>query len=135
MKESNITVSEFYKKEYQVLTLAKAKELKGHKIAWTYEGYEHNQQVVFEMTVGDIISTYDYHKHQPMEGYASRADYWDKILKPAQLQNTKDDLYLLDEQGSNRNFIVCHTGMYNCFDEFTFTCSDADRAVLFIQLD
>ena len=118
----------------QVLTLERAKALKGKKILWSYFGYESNAQVVFEMTVGDIISSWDYNKTQPLKGYASRTAYWETYMDAYQKSREKGKLILLDE-GKDNSYVYCYTGPDNCFDELTFTCSDADRAVFFIECD
>ena len=116
----------------QVLTLEKAEKLKGKTIIWSYYGYEHNEQVVYEMTVGNIVSNWDYNKTQPMKGYDSRTSYWNSYMTEAQKQKEKDMLLLLDDEETDSNYIYCHTGEGNCFDVPTFTCSDADRCVWFI---
>lgn len=83
------------------------------------------------MTIGGIVSEYDYYKTQPMDGYPSRTDYWESYMIQEQLQYKKDKLILLDSDGSNP-YIYSFTGRYNVFDEPTFICSDSCRPVFFI---
>ena len=138
MKTSTITAREFNQKidnnEAAVLTVEKAKSLKGKKIAWTYFGYSSNEQVVYEMTVGEIVSSWDFHKNEKVDGFESRTAEWQTWMRPDQIQDEKDKLILLDEKGENNNHIFAFTGRENCFDEPTFTCSDSDRSVFFIEL-
>ena len=117
--------------EAQVLTVEKAKALKGKRIYWMYFGYEGNENSVNEMTVGDIVTQYEYNKSQPMKGYPSRTAYWESYMTNEKLQDIKDILVLLDVDGTN-NYIYASTGRNNFFDEPTFTCSDADRSVFFM---
>lgn len=122
--------------EAKPLTLESAKALKGKKIAWTYFGYKGNQNTVCEMIVGNIISSFDYEKTQPdpNKKFASQADYWLSYMTEKQIDCQKTDLLLLNADKSNP-YIVCHTKYYNFFPEPTFTCSDADRCVFYLELD
>ena len=128
--------SEFIQKiengEAKVLDVEAARTLKGKRILWMYFGYEGNENTVQEMTVGDIVSEYDYYKKQPMEGYSSRAAYWESYMNAGQLQDTKEKLILLDEEGNDSSHIYVYTNRYNFYDVPTFTCSDADREVYYI---
>lgn len=129
-----MTTKEFNQKikdgEAKVLTLEAAKELKGKTIFWTYFGYEHNQQVILENKVGDIISELDYAENEPLDGWKSRADYWRSYMSAEKLQKCKDTLMLLDADGQS-TYMYCY--LYSeFFDEPTFTCSDEDRCVYYI---
>lgn len=130
-----ITVKEFVNKiksgEAKVLTVKRAKKLKGQKILWMYFGYSGNINTVREMIVGEIISELSYYENQPCEGYKSRAEYWRSYMNPDQLQDNRDKLLLLDEDGSE-SYICAHTGRFNFFEVPTFTCSDADREVYYL---
>lgn len=122
--------------EAKPLTLEAAKKLRNKKIAWMYFGYKQNQNKVYEMTVGDIISSFNYQKtqHDPNGKFASRADYWLSYMTDEQLDCEKTDLLLLRADNSNLS-VVCHTKYANCFPKPTFTCSDADRCVYYVQLN
>lgn len=76
--------NEFIKKiengEAKVLTVESAKNLKGKTILWMYFGYSGNENEVYEMIVGDIVSELEYYSTQPCEGYKSRADYWKSYM-------------------------------------------------------
>lgn len=116
----------------KVLTVERAKGLKGRRIYWMYFGYEGNEDKVNEMTVGDIVSELEYYRSQPMDGYPSRAAYWEASMDAEKLQDARDKLLLLDDTGGNP-YIFAHTGRWNCFDVPTFTCSDSDREVYYIE--
>ena len=130
-----MTTKEFNQKikdgEAKVLTLEAAKALKGKTIIWTYFGYEHNEQYLYETNVGDIISELDYNETQPMEGWKSRSEYWRSYMSEAKLKQCKDTLFLLDADNQ-----LTHINCYlysDFFDEPTFTCSDEDRCVYYIE--
>lgn len=130
-----MTVQDFVEKiesgEAKILTVDLAKKLKGKRILWVYFGYEGNETCVNELVVGDIVTSYDYNKNEPMEGYASKTEYWESYMSPEMLQDKKDWLMLLDSDGKD-SYIYAHTGRDNFFEEPTFTCSDADRPVFYL---
>lgn len=132
-----MTITEFWDKidnvDDHVLTLEKAKTLKGKRIAWTYHGYEANPDHVYEMVVGDIVSRLDYEETQPVKGFKSRADYWRSYMSKKQLKEQKAILILLNHENKT-TFVVCDTSDKGYFTEPTFTCSSADRAVTYIEL-
>lgn len=88
-------------KEAKVLTVEKAKKLKGKRIAYMYFGYHGNENTVEEMVVGNIISSLDYEETQPLNGYESRAAYWRSYMNEKQLRKKMDTLLLLEENGNN----------------------------------
>ena len=122
----------------QVLTLEKAQQLKGKKIRTIYFGYQH-QDGVDEFVVGDIISELEYYRNLKEESYQNdpkfnnRAEYWESYMTELQLDDRKTRLLLLRQEGTSANF-SCHTKYDNFYKEPTFTGSDADREVYFIQL-
>lgn len=116
--------------EAQVLTVEKARQLKGKRIYWMYFGYK-GQDEVGEMVVGDIVNKYDYYMSQPMEGWPSRSDYWNSYMKANALQEIKDTLMLLEADGKDP-FIYAFPHTY---DEPTFTCSDADREIYYLPCE
>lgn len=132
--EDNILfVFEYAKEEKALLTLAAARKLKGKKIRYSYRGY--NGYSEGEMVVGDIVSDYDLAAREPYKGYASRAEYWESFMTAEKLQDTKDELVLLDEKGENNHFLTCFAGTkYQFFEEATFTCSDADIPVYYEEI-
>lgn len=113
----------------EVLTVAKAKYLKGKTIEWTHYGYPMNSNKIEKMVVGEIITEWEWAERQPCEGYSNKADYWNKIMSEAQIHDSKNRLVLLNEKGEN-TYIYCDT-TDNYFGEPTFVCSDSDRAVFF----
>lgn len=130
-----MTTQEFNKKiengEAKVLTVEAAKRLKGKNIIWTYFGYEANQQCLHEMTVGNILSEMDYYETQPMKGWKSKAEYWRSYMSKSMLDKIKNTLLLLDSENS-ATYIKCYPDS-GIFEEPTFTCSDADRCVFYIE--
>lgn len=116
----------------KVLTVEAAKSLKGKKIYWFYFGYEHNAAQVYELVVGDIVTEIDYYSNEPVKGWASRADEWRATMTPEKLKEVTENLLLLDNNGNN-TYIISHNDHH--FDERTFTCSDADRCVYFIECE
>ena len=116
--------------EAKVLTVKAAEQLKGKRIAWFYFGNPSNEFQVFQMVVGDIVSKFDYYSTQPCEGYTSRAAYWQSYMSGERLLETQRTLMLLEENGSDP-CVYCHQNLYK---EPTFTCSDADREVYYIEL-
>ena len=118
----------------KVLTVEAARNLKGKKIIYAYFGY--NPAQVEEMVVGNIVTEYDFYKTQPCPGYDSRTAYWESYMPEEKLQDTKETLLLLDENGAyDPHYIKAHLGKYNFYNEPTFTCSDADREVYYIECD
>lgn len=111
------------------LTLAKARELMGKTIIWTYFGYAGNHQQVYESEITEIISEYERASREDMEGYASRADYWESYMSAEKLQETKDRLEIIDK--GECTYMFCETKA-TFWDEPTFVCSDSDRPVFFI---
>lgn len=132
-----MTTNDFLKKiesnKANVLTVERAKRMKGKTIYWSYQGYAGNQSKVSKITIGDIVSELEYYSTQPCEGYASRAEYWKSYMTEEQLKEKENTLLLLDEEGRNQ-FIRAHKE-YELFDEPTFTCSDADREIYFLCKD
>lgn len=115
--------------EAQFLTLAKARELMGKTIIWTYFGYVGNHQQVYESEITEIISEYEMASREDMKGYASRAAYWESYMSADRLQETKDRLEIIDK--GKWTYMFCETKV-RFWDEPTFVCSDSDRPVFFI---
>lgn len=115
-----------------VLTVQKALELKGKTIAYSAYGDSANGEYAGKITIGDVVSEWDYYKTQPCEGYESRTAYWEANLKDSAKDEIKNTMLLLDEMGSYQPyFIKAYCGKYSYFKEDTFSLSDADRPVFF----
>lgn len=131
-----MNVKEFIKKidkgEAKVLTVELAKELNGKVIDWMYFGYEGNQNHVYRMLVGEIVSEWEYYKTQPCDGYESRTAYWKTYMNEDRIRSLKNTLLLLDSEGKPR--MSCYPAWESFYKEPTFTCSDADREVYFIEV-
>lgn len=126
-----MTVKEFYEHNFSMMTLEEAKRLKGKSIYWTFPAYSGNSEVIYEMIVGDIVDEISYYKNDMISETESRVDSWRKFMTKEELKRHENTLVLLNDKGEKMN-IFCHTD--ECyFDELTFTCSDADRPVLFIE--
>ena len=108
----------------QVLTVAKAQELKGKSIHWMYIGDSANYNEVNNMVVGDITTEYDYYAKNDAERL--------NRMSEERITEAKGIKILLDSEGK-WNYLRAYTGASSCFKEDTFTCSDADRQVYFIE--
>lgn len=127
----NEFIQKIESKEARVLTVEAAKILKGETILWMYFGYSGNENEVYEMNVGDIVSELEYYSNRPFKGYKSHADYWKSYMSEKQLKEKENTLLLLDSDGNDK-FIRANL---NCdlFNEPTFTYSDADREVYYVE--
>lgn len=108
------------------LTVELAKSLKGQKIKTRFSGYAgQGGDEIF--VVGEILSSYDLAKREPIEGFASRAEMWDAQLSAQRLKELKSTLEILREDGTP-TYIRSHNfrGVQD-----SFTCSDIDRYVSF----
>lgn len=119
----------------QVLTLEIAKTLKGKKIATTHPVYRANTPSVTEFVVGEIISEWDLAaKNVDLKNFpqGNQQLYWASYMSEERIQEQKNTLNLLAADGTD-NYIRCHlyTGY---FEQPTFTCSDADREVYFVEI-
>lgn len=119
----------------QVLTLEVAKSLKGKKIATTHPVYKANKATVTEFVVGEIISEWDLAaKNIDAANFpqGNQQLYWASYMSEDRINEAKTTLVLLAADGTN-NYIRCHTDS-GYFDEPTFTCSDADREVYYVEV-
>ena len=125
----------------KVLTLQAAKELKGKPIYWMYFGYKENENTVVETKVGEITTKYevakntkvmDYLTGQPSEKYSSQLEMWEKEGYNTFIKEALETQVLLDANGINTNIVILPDND-TWFDEPTFTCSDADRCVFYIE--
>ncbi len=120
----------------QVLTLERARQLIGKKIATIYYGYA-GQDGVEEFTVGSIQSEWDFYSGKTFpdseETYHGR---WMKLDKerPSRkiVERAKNRFFIITADGA-KTFIYLGENWKCYFDEPTFTSSDADREVYFIE--
>jgi hypothetical protein len=116
----------------ELLTLDKAKILKGKRIQTIYFGYA-GPDGTNEFVVGEIVSELEYYRNLKEDcfpnknGNMNRAEYWESFMTPAQLEDCRNKLLLLREDGS-------YTCIFLGVDHSTFACTDADRFVSFIRL-
>lgn len=130
---TTITPSQIFDKK-QILSVETAKSLKGKKIATTNREYKYNSPRVSIFVVGEIISEWDYAATQPMnEKHKTRKDYWESYMSEDQIDEMKTKLILFSEDGGR--FHVAHTKYHNFYSEPTFTGSDADREVYYIEIE
>lgn len=115
----------------QVLTLVIAKQLLGKKIQTKYFGYA-GQDGTDEFTIAEILSEYQISERIADPKHGTRARYWDSYMTDRQLAERKATLELV---GPNdyRTYIRCHNPN-GYFEEPTFTCSDIDREVYFVEI-
>lgn len=131
-------IKEFIEKiesgDAKVLTLKEAKKLIGKEIYWCYFGYEHNDNKVSTLKVGNIVSEKEYYTtidNSPVEGFPNRYEYWvNKLHKVA--KESEKNLIILDADNKNTYIRCYHKNPY--YKEPTFTCSDSDREVYFIEI-
>lgn len=119
----------------QVLTLEVAKNLKGKKIATTHPVYKANKATVTEFVVGEIISEWDLAatKVDPKNfPQGNQQLYWASYMSEDRINDQKNKLVLLAEDGTN-HYIYCFLNS-GYFDEPTFTCSDEDREVYYVEV-
>lgn len=133
MATTTITPAEIFEKN-QVLTLAKAKELMGRKIATTNAEYHMNSTRVTEFTIAEIVSAWDDAARRPYSGneFNSFQDYWASYMSAEQVDEQKNRLLLMDSDGQQQH--VAYVKYYNFYPEPTFHGSDADREVYFVEL-
>lgn len=134
MKTTEITTKEIFSKG-QVLTLAKAKEMVGKTIAITSPEYRANTPDVRIFTIAKFQTKWDWAAEQPYcnEKFKNYQEYWQSYMKPEQIEKEKSNLLLIDTEGKVR--AGAETNLSRSFyNEPTFTGSDADREVYYIEL-
>jgi hypothetical protein len=131
MEAISITPQHIFKTG-QILTVEAAKSLIGKTIATTSEEYYMNEPHVNVFTVAGIVNEWDMNAKEPMDGYISRQDYWISYMKADRINELKNTLMLLDNNGGWWHRAHNYTGIY---EHPTFTGSDADRTVYYIVLN
>lgn len=114
----------------QILTIQKAKELKGKRIAVTNEEYKDNTPDVSVFVVGDIISEWNLSEREPMEGYANHQQYLKSYMSREQILSCKNRVKLLDDQG---NVTRCTADFR--LDDYPFWGSDSDRWIYYVEVE
>lgn len=119
----------------KVLTLEVAQQLKGKKIQTIYFGYR-GQDGADEFIVGDIVSAWDFAARNIDAANFPQGNqqlYWASYMTERQMNEYKNKMILLDENGKD-HYIYCFNDSRE-FDIPTFTCSDSDRRVLFMEVE
>lgn len=134
MKTTEITTNEIFAKG-QVLTLAKAKEMVGRTIAITSPEYKANTPRVRIFTIAKFQTTWEWGAEQPYinDKFSNRQEYWQSYMKPEQIEKQKSQLFLICAEGKVRAGAETNLD-YSFYNEVTFTGSDADREVYYIEL-
>jgi hypothetical protein len=114
----------------QALTLKKAKQLVGKTIACTSSEYKGNNPVVTIFRIMDIASEWDLATQEVAPGYNNRQDYWKSFMTIARITELQSTFRLIGEDG--RAYFRAHSALSH-FEEPTFSGSDADREVFFIE--
>lgn len=120
----------FEENKTQVLTIERAKELKGKSISTIYFGYK-GQDGIDEFVVGDIISELEYYRnlkedcYPDAKGHKNRAEYWESYMTDEQLEAHRSKNILLTEDGRNTCIFECGEGV--------FYCSDWGRFVYYVE--
>lgn len=108
--------------ELKTLTMAALRDLQGVCIQTIYFGYN-GQDGVDEFIPGKVISDWEAGRTVEYEGYESLLDYREANLSERQIKNLKNRNELYTTDGRGTNMIDYGLGV--------FTCSDADRRVLY----
>lgn len=114
----------------QVLTIERAKELKGKAISTIYFGYQ-GQDGIDHFVVGDVVSKLEYYRnlkedcYPDKHGFQNRAEYWEAIMTEEELEECRRNNILITAEG--RNTYIQETG------SGVFWCSDQDRHVFYIE--
>lgn len=129
---SQITTKEIFQNG-EILTLEKLKTLFGKKIACTSSEYRANSPHIEIFTPKEIKSAFELADlNTDFSGFESQAKYWESYMKKSQLDEQKTKFHIVDEFGGTH--YCCHSKYYNYYEMPTFTGSDADREVYFIEL-
>jgi hypothetical protein len=119
----------------QLLTVERAKQLFGKKIATTAPEYRGNSPIVKIFVVGEITTQWDeVAKEQWTQDnrFRTRQEYWASFMTEKEIDEKKTNLVLLTQDGER--CYTAHTKYWNFFDVPTFTGSDADRPVFYVEL-
>lgn len=117
----------------QVLTLEKLNQLIGKKIACTSPEYRANQPSVEIFTPSEVKSYFEIASTKThCVGFENQAAYWESYMNDEQLDEQKTKFQIIDEDGGVH--YCCHSKYWNFYESPTFTGSDADREVYFIEL-
>ena len=121
------TVKEIFKKG-EILTLGKAKELKGKYIYITNFEYRNNEPTVRRILVNPISEWEVAAKDHTAKGFDNRLEYWKSFLTEEQVECTKNCFFIgLNEMGN----LEGHTS--NGKDDSHFFGSDEDREIYYIE--
>lgn len=117
----------------RILTPTNVNEIVGKTIYWLYFGYCQNKDVVEKSTIKAVMSEYEY--YQGIEDATGKcktvAERWEQELPVQMIQDFKDTLMLVDENGKNTYIRYNPNTAWGNY----FYCSDLDREVYFILED
>ena len=136
--EINITPQDLFKAD-QVLTLEKAKQLIGKKLAITNPEYKHNSPSVRVFTLTAIETEWDLAAKEDMSHtddgkYPTRQDYW-ATFGEFLIKQWKRTLKLVGEDGKAQGIWATCDPEMGGYVEPTFYGSDGDREIYYIVLD
>lgn len=117
----------------QVLTLDIAKTLVGKPLATTYCTDRANRAVVELITIVGFHTEYDLAAQEPLNGYTSRAAYWDE-KHPDQAKKAKETTLLILEDGRQVWYRARLNGHNKLNNSPVFECADEDRDVYYTIL-
>jgi hypothetical protein len=126
-----MTTIEIFEKN-QILTLKFAQALMGKKIAITSPEYRMNKPSVRVFTIAEIVSAWDHAKRTeyPEINFKNYQDYWKSYMTSSQILDQKNKLLLIDDKGVRQ--ATAFVGSF--YPETTFTGSDEDREVYYVEL-
>lgn len=134
MKTTEITTNEIFAKG-QVLTLAKAKEMVGRTIAITSPEYRANTPDVRIFTIAKFQPKWEWsaEQHYINDKFKTQQEYLKSYMSPEQIEQEKSELLLIDTEGKIRSRAEMNLDRSFYFEP-TFTGSDADREVYYIEI-
>jgi hypothetical protein len=135
MKKDEITTRQIFDRD-QVLTVEKAKQLIGKRIAITNIEYRGNKPDVRIFTVSGFESEWDLaaKRAYPEAKFENFQQYWASYMTVSQITEQRARLALLNEEGSA--MAIAYTDLaYSFYPEPTFFGSDADREIFFLEVE
>jgi hypothetical protein len=136
MKTSPITPESIFAKK-QILTLKKANDLIGRRIAITSCEHRTNEPSVRFLTISRMVSDWDLAKERRYENpgsFDNVQEYWLSYMSADQVFVQKSRIALVGEDNDIYATAYGEPSL-SFFDEITFFGSDADRPIFFVELD
>lgn len=120
----------------EILTVAKAEGLIGKTIAITNPEYRYNSPSVRTFKVARLVSAWDHAAERPYldSSFSNWQAYWQSYMTSEQISEQESKLLIIGEAG--KSYAAAETNMARSwFEEPTFYGSDADRPVIFKEVN